>query len=40
LFASVWGNNNGVGTRSAVGVNSLPGNIPVEIEALFEIAED
>ncbi|KAA6311876.1 hypothetical protein EZS27_037084, partial [termite gut metagenome] len=39
LFASVWGDDNGVGTRSAVGVGSLPGNIPVEIEALFEIAE-
>ncbi|KAA6336820.1 hypothetical protein EZS27_015059 [termite gut metagenome] len=39
LFASVWGDDNGVGTRSAVGVGSLPGNIPVEIEVLFEVAE-
>ena len=37
LFASVWGEENGVGTRSAVGFGSLPDNIPVEIEALFEL---
>ena len=37
LFASVWGPDNGVGVRSAVGMNSLPGNIPVEIEAVFEL---
>ena len=35
LFASVWGEENGVGVRSAVGFGSLPDNIPVEIEALF-----
>jgi hypothetical protein len=39
LFAAVWGNDQGVGTRSAVGFGSLPDNIPVEIEALFEIEE-
>jgi enamine deaminase RidA (YjgF/YER057c/UK114 family) len=38
LFAKVWGDDNGVGVRSAVGMGSLPGNIPVEIEALFELA--
>lgn len=38
LFASVWGTENGVGVRSAVGFGSLPDNIPVEIEALFELA--
>lgn len=38
LFAKVWGEDNGVGVRSAVGMGSLPGNIPVEIEALFELA--
>lgn len=38
LFASVWGDDNGIGVRSAVGFGSLPGNIPVEIEALFEIS--
>jgi len=37
LFAQVWGEDNGVGVRSAVGFGSLPGNIPVEIEALFEL---
>jgi enamine deaminase RidA (YjgF/YER057c/UK114 family) len=37
LFAQVWGNDNGVGTRSAVGLGSLPDNIPVEIEAIFEL---
>jgi enamine deaminase RidA (YjgF/YER057c/UK114 family) len=37
LFAKVWGNENGVGVRSAVGMGSLPDNIPVEIEAIFEL---
>ncbi len=37
LFAQVWGTDNGIGVRSAVGMGSLPGNIPVEIEALFEL---
>jgi enamine deaminase RidA (YjgF/YER057c/UK114 family) len=37
LFAKVWGEDLGVGVRSAVGMNSLPGNIPVEIEAIFEL---
>ncbi|MBX7127040.1 MAG: RidA family protein [Cyclobacteriaceae bacterium] len=36
LFAQIWGDENGVGVRSAVGMGSLPDNIPVEIEALFE----
>jgi len=40
LFAEVWGEENGIGTRSAVGFGSLPDNIPVEIEALFELYED
>ncbi|QQL51366.1 RidA family protein [Mucilaginibacter ginkgonis] len=39
LFASVWGIDNGIGVRSAVGMGSLPDNIPVEIEAMFELAE-
>jgi enamine deaminase RidA (YjgF/YER057c/UK114 family) len=38
LFAEIWGNENGIGVRSAVGMGSLPGNIPVEIEAVFELA--
>lgn len=37
LFAAVWGDENGIGVRSAVGMGSLPGNIPVEIEAMFEL---
>ena len=36
LMADVFGNENGVGVRSAVGM-ILPGNIPVEIEAMFEL---
>jgi len=36
LLAHIWGDD-GVGVRSAVGMGSLPGNIPVEIEAIFEI---
>ena len=37
LFASIWGEEHGIGVRSAVGMGSLPNNIPVEIEALFEL---
>jgi enamine deaminase RidA (YjgF/YER057c/UK114 family) len=37
LFAEVFGQENGIGSRSAVGMGSLPGNIAVEIEATFEI---
>lgn len=37
LFAEIWGDDLGVGVRSAVGMGSLPGNIPVEIECLFEL---
>jgi enamine deaminase RidA (YjgF/YER057c/UK114 family) len=37
LFAQVFGQENGVGARSAVGMGSLPGNISVEIEVIFEI---
>lgn len=37
LFAAVWGEENGIGVRSAVGFGSLPDNIPVEIEAMFEM---
>ena len=39
LFAEVWGTENGVGSRSAVGWGSLPNNITIEIEAQFELAE-
>lgn len=37
LFAEVWGQDNGVGARSAVGMGSLPDNIPVEIEMIVEL---
>jgi enamine deaminase RidA (YjgF/YER057c/UK114 family) len=37
LFAQLWGEDNGIGVRSAVGMGSLPGNVAVEIEAIFEI---
>lgn len=37
LFAEVWGAENGIGARSAVGMGPLPGNIAVEIEAIFEL---
>jgi enamine deaminase RidA (YjgF/YER057c/UK114 family) len=36
LFAKVFGPEHGVGARSAVGMGSLPGNMAVEIEAIFE----
>jgi len=38
LFAEVFGEQDGIGARSAVGMGSLPGNIAVEIEAVFELA--
>lgn len=37
LFAQIWGDDHGIGARSAVGMGSLPGNIAVEIEGIFEI---
>jgi len=40
LFAMIWGDENGVGVRSAVGMGSLPDNIPVEIEAIFELSNE
>ena len=38
LMADVFGEDAGVGARSAVGMGSLPANIPVEIECIFEVA--
>ena len=35
LFAEVWGQEKGVGVRSAVGMGTLPDNIPIEVEAMF-----
>lgn len=37
LFRDVFGEDAGVGARSALGTNSLPGTIAVEIEAIFEV---
>jgi enamine deaminase RidA (YjgF/YER057c/UK114 family) len=37
LMADVFGAEAGVGARSAVGAASLPGNMAVEVEAIFEI---
>jgi len=38
LFRDVFGADAGVGARSAIGTNVLPGNIPVEVEGIFELA--
>lgn len=38
LLRELWGEA-GIGTRSAIGVNELPGNISVEIEFIFEVRE-
>ena len=37
LMKDVFGEDAGVGARSAVGHNALPGGIAVEIEAIFEV---
>jgi enamine deaminase RidA (YjgF/YER057c/UK114 family) len=37
LMAEVFGEEAGVGARSAVGMSSLPGGIAVEIECIFEV---
>ena len=37
LMADVFGSDAGIGARSAVGAPALPGNIPVEVEAIFEL---
>jgi enamine deaminase RidA (YjgF/YER057c/UK114 family) len=39
LMADVFGEDAGVGARSAVGMGSLPGNIAVEIECIFEVRD-
>jgi len=39
LFAQIFGDELGVGVRSAVGMGSLPNNITVEIEAIFELSD-
>lgn len=37
LMVEVFGEQAGKGARSAVGMGSLPSNIPVEIEAIFQV---
>ena len=39
LFAALWGPDDGVGARSAVGMGSLPSNMAVEIEMIVELIE-
>jgi enamine deaminase RidA (YjgF/YER057c/UK114 family) len=37
LFMQLLGEDYGIGVRSAVGMGSLPNNVAVEIEAIFEV---
>ena len=37
LMVQIFGEQNGKAARSAVGMGSLPSNIPVEIESIFEV---
>ncbi|HEY2722709.1 MAG TPA: RidA family protein [Chitinophagaceae bacterium] len=37
LYVQIWGEESGKGVRSAIGMGSLPGNVAVEIEAVFEL---
>jgi enamine deaminase RidA (YjgF/YER057c/UK114 family) len=37
LMVEVFGPERGKGTRSAVGMGSLPGGIPVEVEVIFQV---
>ena len=37
LYVQLWRDDYGKGVRSAVGMGSLPGNVAVEIEAIFEL---
>ncbi|MAV36733.1 MAG: hypothetical protein CMJ59_14900, partial [Planctomycetaceae bacterium] len=39
LMAEVFGDEHGVGARSAVGMGSLPGNISTEVEVIFELQD-
>lgn len=40
LMVEIWGDTKGKGARSAVGMGSLPSNIPVEVEAIFELKSE
>ncbi len=37
ILMDIFGEDSGVGARSAIGVSELPGGIPVEIEYIFEV---
>ncbi len=37
LFVDIFGREDGIGVRSAFGVGSLPENVSVQIEAIFEL---
>ena len=37
LLIDLWGQEEGAPSRSAIGMSVLPGNMPVETEALFEL---
>jgi len=37
LYVQLWGDENGKGVRSAVGMSSLPFGVAVEIEAIFQL---
>jgi len=37
LLVELFGEAVGTPSRSAIGVNALPGNIPVEVEGIFEV---
>lgn len=39
LMVEVFGEETGKGGRSAVGMGSLPQNIPVEVEAIFQVTD-
>ena len=37
LFNEIWGDDKGVGVRSAFGVSGLPAGVPVEIEGILKL---
>jgi enamine deaminase RidA (YjgF/YER057c/UK114 family) len=37
VFVDLWGDDLGIGVRSALGTNSLPGGMAVEVEGIFEV---
>ena len=39
LFVDLFGEEAGLAARSAIGMNVLPGNIPVEVEAVIELKD-